>query len=1065
MGYFVFPMGTPNHETTLEARLDTITAFPYMPPGLAIQWRQNGAIVKTGSTSVFGDLTLNTGATGDFNFDATDSGSSVDFVIDGVDFSAAVVLSNNLPALAGGPQADAYGRVAKLTQFVWTYSDADGDPLYYYRVKVGTFPGGGDIFDSGKVFGDPGINGLFEFDLTSPLTPGVIRNWQICVSDGEKVNPLDPDLTTTDRVESCIQGVMHVNQAPFVHDVRFDGYPSGGTALSLQPVITWQFNEPDAQPQTRYRIIVSGDPTFATQVLWDSSLQDGGLQSITYNFDGTGVNLVPHVMTYVSVTAYDTLDEPGSADANFVVANPPVIQIATVDNRVNPKNLKNTVPTFTWEYADADGDPLVSYEVRVANNSAGLGTDSFIGNIWTSGVIVTPEAHQATFATQPGSCLPCSCCLPTEISPGIVYYFQIQVYDAHGKSEWFTGFFRINVAPTAANLLVLPMNPFNNDDLSATYEFVDDAPEVESDRSEIKWYRNGSEVRGLRNQRVVPKSETTPKDSWYFTVRPHDGVDFGSTYASGVVFIANRPPQATVLGLFPDDPRTEDSLLAVYSTSDPDDDPVTVSLRWFKNGAEQPELRNSTVVPPSFTSIGDEWYFLVAPNDGFDDGPPAQSAVVRIGNSGPRVTSMTVEGEIMPKQVDSPNPVMSWTYFDPDGLAQSAYQVAIGTRPLKTRAPNGIRPSSSVGGSAFDGIFSTANSAGEVIAGNEIFDSGVVNSPDLSFSYSTPDFLPEILFNVVSSKRMSGYEIDTDGKTLALAPAKAKGDVEFKFDGTGGAYEVDLVYVLDEGKRSRFRLVVAGQTVDEFVSQPGKGRAIFTFAATRIEADDVVLIQGFSVDPGAKARFESIVTRPLTEFEVPGGDFNVLSGYVSDDNRVIRLVGLAGTASTKFPFPPGTYDVELVYLTESAGSPSLTLSVNATTIMSFNYETGAKTRRRLVSGVEIGANDVIKINATRNGGASAKVEKVVFKPSADVKVGAKLKDGFTYYASVRVFDSVPAGSEPIWSAWHTTRFTMAGSAWITGVSNSKGWTIEARLSVGKIQGTGAVQDLSVESEA
>jgi hypothetical protein len=244
---------------------------------------------------------------------------------------------------------------------------------------------------------------------------------------------------------------------------------------------------------------------------------------------------------------------------------------------------------------------------------------------------------------------------------------------------------------------------------------------------------------------------------------------------------------------------------------------------------------------------------------------------------------------------------------------------------------------------------------------------------------------------------------------------------------------------------------VAGQSVDEFVSQPGSGPAAHAFAATRINAGDAVVIQGFPVDQGAKAKFSGILAKPLAEFEILGGDFDVLSGYVPDDNKVIRLVGLAGTAGVRFPFPPGTYDVELAYLTESSGSPSLSLLVGTTVVMSFNYEAGAKTRRRLASGVSISAGDVVKISATRNGGASAKVEKLVFRPSQDVKAGAKLAEGLTYYASVRVSDSVPAGSgaAPLWSDWHTTRFTMAGSAWVSGVSNSRGWTIEARLSVGK----------------
>jgi hypothetical protein len=64
------------------------------------------------------------------------------------------------------------------------------------------------------------------------------------------------------------------------------------------------------------------------------------------------------------------------------------------------------------------------------------------------------------------------------------------------------------------------------------------------------------------------------------------------------------------------------------------------------------------------------------------------------------------------------------------------------------------------------------------------------------------------------------------------------------------------------------------------------------------------------------------------------------------------------------------------------------------------------------------------------------VSKLVFIPKETLTYGARLDEGRTYYASVKVNDGTA------WSDWYTTRFAMSGSAWLN-VSNTTGWTIEA----------------------
>ena len=60
MDYYIYPEGSPSHTSVLEA-ID-------LPSGKTIQWRQNGSVVKSGSTDDPGMQRINTQETGDFRF-------------------------------------------------------------------------------------------------------------------------------------------------------------------------------------------------------------------------------------------------------------------------------------------------------------------------------------------------------------------------------------------------------------------------------------------------------------------------------------------------------------------------------------------------------------------------------------------------------------------------------------------------------------------------------------------------------------------------------------------------------------------------------------------------------------------------------------------------------------------------------------------------------------------------------------------------------------------------------------------------------------------------------------
>ena len=1096
MGYIVYPSGTPNHTLQLEARLSGLVVPPYISTGLTIQWRMDGVVVKTGNTTNSSDVVINSGVSTDVNFDATDTGVVVDFIINGTSTSDPVILSNNLPSITASIANDGYNRISRRPTLSWQYSDSDNDRQYGFRIKVGSISGGSDLLNSGFIYGYPGdanrdnVVNTEDVDLVTSLIgityPNALYNkaadfngdgtidstdlaivqnslgktysssssqtfsyllpvflsgqaiyYTLEVTDGQKINPTASDTPEPSHTLVSVIGAAQVNSVPQVKDLTIESQPSGAIINTKTPIFGWTYQDNDGQPQQAYRIKVALDSNFQN-VLWDSGKISNSSNTVKYNFNGTGQPLPSHAPLYFSVIAWDTLDESLPSDGDFKVQGSPKVIVCTVDDKVNPKNLKNLTPTFKWQYEDVDLDPLTSYDIRVANDNTDFGTDAFVGNVWHPGIIITPESYQAVFDFD-GKAF-AGCMFPKQIEPNTVYYFQLKIYDAYGESDWYTGFFRLNNAPSVANIAVLPLVPYGNDDLEAYYQFVDDPGEVESPLTEIKWYKASSpavEVVELANQKTVLSSYTQPGQTWYFTVRPHDGVDYGTLYNSPIVIISNRPPQAVILGIIPSDPRAGQEIGSSFILSDPDGDNVSATIEWYKNGVPQPELRNSDKVPSGYVKARDKWFFTILPFDGYEYGQVAKSQEVTIANSIPELLSISVNGLSLPEVLGDPNPTISWLYSDFDNDPQQAYRLIIGTKPIRVSKSTLNRSSPKLCTTQSQGIISITRSDADVLQGDDVFDSGEISSSELSHKYLTKDHLPAISLTSLNVERYFRYGLSGDLKTMQLNTNSSIGDVSFVFSGQTGTYEVGIAL---EGQRlkSSYRLLVDGVLIDEFRTDGVAGNTIKTFKPSRIQNNSRISISGSAVDAGARAPFYRLTCVAISKLEVKPSTM-ALSGYNGLEDGSIKLASLSGTATTSFPFPTGIYDVELQYQSETSGNPSVYLSVDGNNILNFTYESGAQARTRIVSGVTISYGDQIKVLGNKSGNALARVLLLTFRPVQKGIYGSALQEGMPYYVSIKVYDGYD------WSDWHSTRFFMNGSAWASRVSNSTGWTIETTM--------------------
>jgi len=101
-------------------------------------------------------------------------------------------------------------------------------------------------------------------------------------------------------------------------------------------------------------------------------------------------------------------------------------------------------------------------------------------------------------------------------------------------------------------------------------------------------------------------------------------------------------PGAPVVHLEPLEPTTDDTLTVVFDSyaTDPDNDPVSYTYRWSRNGTLAQE-NGSKTLSATVTARGETWTVAVIPRDPWGEGPSGSAQVV-IGDSAPSITTVVV---------------------------------------------------------------------------------------------------------------------------------------------------------------------------------------------------------------------------------------------------------------------------------------------------------------------------------------------------------------------------------------------------------------------------------------
>ncbi|MHA2388714.1 MAG: hypothetical protein ACXACW_08335, partial [Candidatus Hodarchaeales archaeon] len=261
---------------------------------------------------------------------------------------------------------------------------------------------------------------------------------------------------------------------------------------------------------------------------------------------------------------------------------------------------------------------------------------------------------------------------------GEEWHVKIRPYDGTDFGNWESSLSNITISntyPATSNLVITPSEPKTSDILSLNYDYFDIDGDSES-ISYIRWYKNDIEQTSYENQTTVPSLEIAKGQSWYVTVLPYDGTEFGILKISLAITIGNTEPTASNLAFLPAIPTGGNYLSVTYSYSDADSDMESGTIiRWYHNNVLLPSYNDSMVIDSGLIVKGDLWNVTIKVSDGseFDNW---LNASVTIANSAPSVVAFSPEIYVPPTGLFTTNTLIAaWDETDPDGDTISDYMI------------------------------------------------------------------------------------------------------------------------------------------------------------------------------------------------------------------------------------------------------------------------------------------------------------------------------------------------------------------------------------------------------
>ncbi|MSP55550.1 MAG: hypothetical protein EXR69_08105 [Myxococcales bacterium] len=339
------------------------------------------------------------------------------------------------------------------------------------------------------------------------------------------------------------------------------------------------------------------DDTTDLVLSWSDSVL-GELGSANAGTDGTATVIAalgtpgPHTLT---ATATDPAGATASASIDVIVDTPPESPEITITPG-EPVTGDDLVGSVVTDSVDADGDVVTYSWVWYVDGvlSTASSTDTLPADATSKGQVWTARA------------------VPNDgVMDGVA-----------GEALVTIG----NTAPTMTSLTLSPDPLHTNENASGVP--LDEDPDGDAISYTWVWSVNGNHV--IDTDDSFASFNFERGDTVKVQATPSDGDLEGEAITTSTT-VANSAPDNLEVSATPSPIEgVDDIVCAVTNVRDLDDDPVSISVVWTRDGAAYTDATTSThdgdTVPAAAISVGEVWECTASANDGFEDGVPVVSS-------------------------------------------------------------------------------------------------------------------------------------------------------------------------------------------------------------------------------------------------------------------------------------------------------------------------------------------------------------------------------------------------------------------------------------------------------
>jgi len=229
--------------------------------------------------------------------------------------------------------------------------------------------------------------------------------------------------------------------------------------------------------------------------------------------------------------------------------------------------------------------------------------------------------------------------IPAEYVPGHRFHVTVQISDRWDSGEPLTGSFpKGGVPPIAESVTLSPVPLRSTDDAMAT------AVGSDADGDTLSWtYRweiDGA-VRQTGPDDLLPASALTRGSRVQVFAQASDGAYTSTEVSSESVEIGNGLPTVGEVVIAPEEPTSSDTLTCAYRKAiDPDGDSLTARYTWYRDGSALKPVGET--LDAIEVGKGHDVSCQVSLHDGTEEGPALRSDPVRIQNSPPVLTEVSL---------------------------------------------------------------------------------------------------------------------------------------------------------------------------------------------------------------------------------------------------------------------------------------------------------------------------------------------------------------------------------------------------------------------------------------